>query len=453
MKTIRKNIKWIILVCFLSMLLSISLKAIIQMNNGIMTISINYPGAEKGLNPDGTRFNMFEITSDKVLERTLSKLNLPNITVEYLRSRINIYPIVPARINDRIKAVRATGKEFTYFPNEYVLSYSQKKKFSPNHTRKLLETLFETYMEVFKENHTDRIILLSENKFDLNYYEYIEIPDIFSSKANSIIDYLTAKKYENGSFLSTKTNVSFENLIDEYKRLNEIDIAALRAFVYTSRIAKNKQELVNKLQFDIDKLNIQYSKYLKENEVSKLGMQTYDSTIVYSLFIPSIDKNSDLYMNKTKTGLDYLTERALKAGVNAETLKKEIENKNKLIKGYMGISASQAEQQRLSNTCDEMIRKIEGKFDEYARSSQDTLNDYYNYKNKSYINCRISHFGIKNIFTMGYIKTALLYGFIAFLGMSILFMLMEMRKFQSGRRRRYRIINKSNEKVMHVDNE
>lgn len=434
MGAIRKNIKWIILMVIIAMLLGVSLKAVLQRNNGIMTISINYPGAEQGINPDGTRFNMFEITSDKVLERTLSKLNLPNITVEYLRSRINIYPVVPARINDRIKAARATGKEFTYFPNEYVLSYSQKKKFSPNHTGELLKTLFETYREVFKETHTDRSILLSENNFDLSYYEYVEVPDIFSTKAKSIIDYLTAKKYENGSFLSTKTNVSFENLIDEYRRLNEIDIAALRAFVYTSRIAKDKQELVNKLQYDIRKLSVEYSKYLKENEVSKLGMKTYDSTIVYSLFIPSIDKNSDLYMNKTKTGLDYLTERALKAGVNAETLKKEIENRNKLINDYLNTAIAPGEQQRLKSTCDEMIEKIEAKFAQYANSSQDTLEDYYNYKNKNYVNCKISQFSTRSLLTTGYIKTAMFYGFIAFLGMFVLLVFIESRKLPKSRR-------------------
>ena len=32
-----------------------------------MVISLNYPGAEKGLNPDGSRFNISELTSDEIL--------------------------------------------------------------------------------------------------------------------------------------------------------------------------------------------------------------------------------------------------------------------------------------------------------------------------------------------------------------------------------------------------
>lgn len=48
-----------------------------QVNKVSMTLSISYQGIEKGLNPDGTKFNVFEITSSEVLNRTLSKINVP----------------------------------------------------------------------------------------------------------------------------------------------------------------------------------------------------------------------------------------------------------------------------------------------------------------------------------------------------------------------------------------
>ena len=122
----------------LFMLFQIAIKAVVQLNYVTMTMSISYPGVENGVNPDGTRFNIFEMTSDKVLERTLSKLNIPNITVDDLRSRINIYPILQINVNEKIKSATATGKDYSYFPNEYVIIYSQKNKLAPNHTTELL---------------------------------------------------------------------------------------------------------------------------------------------------------------------------------------------------------------------------------------------------------------------------------------------------------------------------
>jgi len=391
----------------LFMFFQLAIKVVIQLNYVTMTMSISYPGVENGVNPDGTRFNIFEMTSDKVLERTLAKLNLPNITVDDLRSRINIYPIIQTGVNEKIKSASATGKDYAYFPNEYLIIYSQKDKFASNHTTELLETLSASFQEIFKEKYTDKNTVLTNIKFNTQDYEYIELSDVYNNKINSIIDYLTTKKYENGSFRSTTTNQTFENLINEYQKLMDIDVANFHAFVSTSRVARNNQELLSKMHYDVDNLKLDYAKLVKETELSKVAMKTYDSTIVDSAFIPSVDKNNDFYMNKTKTGLDYLTKRALEVGVTAENTNKEIDNTNKLIKDYSSAKVLPTEQQRLIGVSDNMIKNIESKVIDLAKISAETVSEYSAYKTKDYIKYKIPVIGVKNFISVDYIKSAL----------------------------------------------
>lgn len=406
----------------LFMLFQIALKVVIQLNYVTMTMSISYPGVENGVNPDGTRFNIFEMTSDKVLERTLSKLNIPNITVDDLRSRINIYPILQIGVNEKIKSATATGKDYSYFPNEYVIIYSQKDKLAPNHTTELLEGLSASFQEIFKEKYTDKNTVLTNIKFNTQDYEYIELSDVYNNKINSIIDYLTTKKYENGSFRSTTTNQTFENLINEYQKLMDIDVANFHAFVSTSRVARNSQDLLSKMHYDVNNMKLDYAKLVKETELSKIAMKTYDSTIVDSAFIPSVDKNNDFYMNKTKTGLDYLTKRALEVGVTAENTNKEIENTNKLIQDYSSAKVLPTEQQRLIGVSDNMIKNIEAKVIDLAKISAETVSEYSTYKTKDYIKYKIPVTGVKNFISVDYIKAALLNALIGLVVM-ILFVL------------------------------
>ena len=411
----------------LFMLFQIAIKAVVQLNYVTMTMSISYPGVENGVNPDGTRFNIFEMTSDKVLERTLSKLNIPNITVDDLRSRINIYPILQINVNEKIKSATATGKDYSYFPNEYVIIYSQKNILAPNHTTELLEALSNSYQEIFKEKYTDKNTVLTNIKFNTQDYEYIELSDVYTNKISSIIDYLTTKKYENGSFRSSKTNQTFENLINEYQKLLDIDVANFHAFVSTSKVARSSQDLLSKMHYDVNNLKLDYAKRVKETELSKIAMKTYDSSIVDSAFIPSVDKNNDFYMNKTKTGLDYLTKRALDVGVSAENINKEIENTNKLIQDYSSIKVTPVEQQRLTSVSDNMIKDIEAKVIELAKISAETVSEYSSYKTKDYIKYKIPELGIRNFISVDYIKAALINALIGLLIMMSLVILINLK--------------------------
>ena len=113
-----------------------------QVNKVSMTLSISYQGIEKGLNPDGTKFNVFEITSSEVLNRTLSKVNVPGLTVDALqRPALNIYALSPITSMRKSRMPSLKAKTIPTYRTNFQ-SAIQQNKLAPNHTRGVAECAF-----------------------------------------------------------------------------------------------------------------------------------------------------------------------------------------------------------------------------------------------------------------------------------------------------------------------
>ena len=61
---------------------------LILSNQKSMTVSFNYSGAELGLNPDGSRFNISELTNDEILNEAKAGLELEKSDNADIRSRL-----------------------------------------------------------------------------------------------------------------------------------------------------------------------------------------------------------------------------------------------------------------------------------------------------------------------------------------------------------------------------
>ena len=114
-----------------------------------MSITLNYPGSESGLNPDGSRFNISEIKSDGVLEKAKSKMSNQDFTTEFLRTRIAIGAKQPhSSVEETVAAIQG-GETYTYIPAAFTIYYSQKNKFAANEAHSFLVALSQVYEEYF----------------------------------------------------------------------------------------------------------------------------------------------------------------------------------------------------------------------------------------------------------------------------------------------------------------
>ena len=74
----KKYFLFILLIVMLFAVMGEGYHFLILSNMKSMTVSLNYPGAEQGLNPDGSRFNISEMSDDEILNEAKNGLKIEN---------------------------------------------------------------------------------------------------------------------------------------------------------------------------------------------------------------------------------------------------------------------------------------------------------------------------------------------------------------------------------------
>lgn len=359
---------------------------VISANRQSMILSLCYSGIDKGLNPDGSRFNIFELKSDAVLNAAIQKVNIQGLTVDYLRNRIDIFSRVPSNAAEKVKQANTAGSGYSYIPSEYTISYSQKAKFSKNHTLDMLKALSEAYTEYFNKNYTEKnTVLKLDDLKDINTYEYVEIADLYSNKITSMINYLQTHKKENVTYTASKTNQSFGDLIERLTNMQAVDVAKYKTYIIKSSLVKDKDTYLKKLQHTIDEQEVDYQKSMQASDFTANVIAKYDPSITGVLYIPSIDSDKQFYMNRTQTGLDYLTKDAYSEGDEAKKIKESIDHNKYLLQTFSNASPTPQETSAGTATANKMLKQIDEELSNISKSALATDNEYLEYKTANYL--------------------------------------------------------------------
>jgi hypothetical protein len=388
------NKKWFMIIT-MTLIISLahaSYNFLVNYNKITMIMSLNYPGAEKGLNPDGTRFNIFEIKSEQVLDKALANFSQSGLTVDKLRNRIDVYERTSSVTAENIKNTRTSGYDFKYVPNEYLVSYSQKNKLDKNHTYEMIKAIAMAYEEVFKSKHADNneILKFDQKCFkDYDNYEYIEIADLLLDKVMAIEAYISKRNSESTTYFSKEAEETYANILIMLQNFRKIDIEKFKAFIVSSTIAKDKDAYINKLRYNVETLSFERRKEINKVDFIKDAMQKYDPNITGVAFIPSFDKENEFYMNRTKTGIDYLAADAYSAGIAAEKLTKEIARNNYLIDVFSGNGLNENDTNRLKTVADNMLTELMKKIFEIQSIAVKVDNEYISYRTRDYLKFNI----------------------------------------------------------------
>lgn len=381
--------KKIIICSFLFFILFCSL-FILNKNRTInIHISLNYKEASNGLNPNKSRFNIFDIKSDSVLERTLELAGVKNsYSVDDLSNDITIIQ---------------SNNQSTNIPTTYNIKYTKNLKITGVSSKQMAKFLVKAYKEYFKENYSNNNTILNYEIQDFSNDEYLSIIKTLDLNATKISDYLNDRLKENTTF-KDKNNYTFEDLKESVDNVKNINIENLIAYVNENGLAKDTNSLKNLLVYKNELLDIDYKTNLIGYETRKEGISLYDSGMSAIVLIPSMDDNNDYYMSKTKIGIDYLAKDSNNYLSESEWFLSEITKNNDTI-NKLGSNIN--EDTKLK--ADYMIESIQETLKEISKNAISMDQEYIEYKNKNYISSSISvdHISIKKIVSLCFISIIL----------------------------------------------
>ena len=328
------------------------------------------------MNPNKTRFNAYEIVSDKVMERAIRRVGLQDsLTASQLAQCLYLSPEGTGSAN---------GSE--YISTNYYLSINARKlELGSRKATDLLQSVCESYREIFQSNYCDNQSLLKEKLEVTSACEpYLRLNEL-EVRAEGLNRYLNARLQENKSFTDeanpdSATN-NFTTLGKKINNLVDYDLPNAMAFVIEGGVARDPSMLTSILEYKnkIDDLAMRTQQAYYDAD--KKGISIYEKSMTSIMMIPTVDEASEYYMSRTKTAMDALARSADASLSDATDYQSEIVSTNYVIQKIRELDAGQP---RLAEA-QAMVNKLEAAINEISEQLFVLDKAYVKYKSQNYI--------------------------------------------------------------------
>lgn len=121
-----------------------------QVYTAYAIISYTNADAKSGKTPSGTDIDVSEIYSPNVVADAIEKLE-SNVSVDFVRSRIKVEPIISDEEQKRKEAILKEGEEYEESPTDYYISFSVGKDYSEDFAKNMLNTVLSSYFDFYSE--------------------------------------------------------------------------------------------------------------------------------------------------------------------------------------------------------------------------------------------------------------------------------------------------------------
>ncbi len=223
------------------------------------TISLNFKGIEKHINPDGSTFNKSQIIGPPILSN-IDQLNNRNADIiENIGDNISIEGVIPPAVAERLEK----SPDETFLPNLFTLTIKsgEANPISDSERYEILTAIFDEYKNDFSKKYINEAYI-SDNFpadfFDAN--DYNEILSILVIRINKALNLLDQKIKSVGNYHSPVINKSFTDLRAEFQILKSIDIKRLNDVADNLNLTKNKTLYEIRLKQQIKSLEMANNK-------------------------------------------------------------------------------------------------------------------------------------------------------------------------------------------------
>lgn len=343
------------------------------------SISLQFEGIDKGKNPDDTRFDYTELVSAEVIERIFT-----DIGVEYneaFAGQFHAKPVLPGNIVDTIKKRRAAGEDYTYFPNEFVISVT------PDRSIGLSESICEaairqystSYESYFKENYTFPFMDLDKlvNNFDFDTYDYPEYETVFNNEFSIISSYLNILERDDPEFVSSE-NLTFSDLKEGLSLTKRLDISKMSSIINSYHLSKDTEKLKIKYLYMIRRYTLEKNRETNNYTISQTLLDIVkqnDATVI----VPGMSGESYTYSALNDT-YDTIVSQVTDAQVSSVNYDEEINYLNQKIYELDNPIYSDDTIGTAKNDVNTLALDLMTKIRSWVTRITDTATEYFDYK-------------------------------------------------------------------------
>ena len=370
------NIKTIVVLMCVFVFISLIVTYTGSFNKKSVVLSLNYEEASKGQNPNLTRYNVYELKSDRVMERVISNAGLQDVlTPTELSEHIDIAE------NSSGKTIDPNDSSTYYISTSYTVSYRMNREIKNISVDDMMTLICKSYNDMFHEEYVGTKSVLKYDLGDIEGKEYIEIAKLFTNKSDQMLRYIQQRIEENATYRSDITGQSFQTIKKMIQNVQNYSIKKYSAFVLESGLSRNKDNYIRTLNYKNDMLNINYQKFMIDYNVRKQQVQDYDSAMIGTVMVPSINEKQEYYMSRTNTGTDYLTKEADYSLSQGNAVDRDIIDNNDII---AKVNASTADEESYKKA-DELIKTVDEELKQVANTADTTDKEYIKHTTKDYL--------------------------------------------------------------------
>ena len=370
------NIKTIVVLMCVFVFISLIVTYTGSFNKKSVVLSLNYEEASKGQNPNLTRYNVYELKSDRVMERVISNAGLQDVlTPTELSEHIDIAE------NSSGKTIDPNDSSTYYISTSYTVSYRMNREIKNISVDDMMTLICKSYNDMFHEEYVGTKSVLKYDLGDIEGKEYIEIAKLFTNKSDQMLRYIQQRIEENATYRSEITGQSFQTIKKMIQNVQNYSIKKYSAFVLESGLSRNKDHYIRTLNYKNDMLNINYQKFMIDYNVRKQKVQDYDSAMIGTVMVPSINEKQEYYMSRTNTGTDYLTKEADYSLSQGNAVDRDIIDNNDII---AKVNASTADEESYKKA-DELIKTVDEELKQVANTADTTDKEYIKHTTKDYL--------------------------------------------------------------------
>lgn len=329
---------------------------------GTATISLSYAEASRGLNPNGTRFNTYDIISDEVLQTAIREGEMGQLTPAELREALSVAPL---------EAGSYASAEHFYVSTEYVLRFSATKKTQHLNGDQVVQQVADAFYHAFRQTYERKTHVLELDFERLEQLDYLDKVSLLGKYIDDVSQYLEMCAEESPKYTGP-SGETFEALAAKVDSLGKVELERLESYVLVNGLSNTVDQQLSKLSYlnlikdkNADKNTASYHIYLETIDMYERDMTTI-------VLIPTRDDDGEFYMSRAKAGVDAFADKAEDHSALASDAKAYISTNNYAIAQLSQSPAGAAEYA----TAEAMVEGIRVSLEAFCARAMDMTAGY-----------------------------------------------------------------------------